>query len=606
MPRSITLLAAFLLMAACQDGPRAADTLADGGDDGGPSELVDGGATDLVADGTREPELFATVTACAEVTLSGDTPSSGRFSIEGEVLVTQRRDEAGASILRAPAVVRSTTLLVFAEATGEVRRVRVDPSPTADPALLALGLTPDCPPFESGVASGDPTAVGVILWTRYSPDNGAVDETPTLTWELSDTVDFERVIRQGDVLVTAASDFTARVEVEGLEPGATTYYRFLAPDGSPSRTGRFRTAGVGAIARLRLALVSCSSLFSGYFNAYRRIAERDDLDLVLHLGDYIYDFVDEDEHVRIPTPFPQEPTDLVSHRARHALYTLDPDLRAARASVAFVVIWDNHDVEAGASPLHEGGVQAFREWVPMRLTDELQPSALWRKLTFGDLLDLHLVDVLLWKNRDPLPGSGAPDMLGTVQREWLEAGLRASRTTWRVIGNQKFFAPFLVPLDLGDSTWNGFPEARTRMLETLADPAVGDTVVLSGDAHFSTLADLPPDPMVGYDAATGAGSVAVEFLGGSLSRGNIDETVRGDATVYAGLTDAFRRLNPHFAFTNLIDHGWGLVELSPDRVVFQMRYSEILAPSDEERADLAYEVRRGEKHINRERVVGFE
>jgi alkaline phosphatase D len=548
----------------------------------------------------------ATVAACTWVDLPGSAGRAGPWTADGDVLPSLRVAEDGTVSVRAPAVLEAQTLTIRSDAGRAQFMVDVTPAATQDPAWPALGLVPDCGPFAQGVAAGDPTLDGVVLWTRWTPPAETPEATVTLTWEVSEREDFAQIATQGTVDARPAADHTVRVEVSGLASQTDYYYRFTDAAGETSRTGHFRTAPADGVERLRLALVSCSSLYSGFFTAYRRIAERRDLDFVLHVGDYIYDFVDEDEHIRLPEPFPEEPTTLETHRARHAFYLLDPDLRAARAAHAWVSLWDNHDLEAGAAPLYEGGAQAFREWVPMRVAHPEAPDRLWRSLRFGDLLDLNVVDVLLWRGTDTLPASDAADMLGSAQRAWLDERLSDSTARWRVVANQKLFAPFNVPIDIGDSTWNGYPEARARVLAKLAEPGVGDTLILSGDAHFTAVADLPPDPAVGYDPATGAGSVAVELLGGSVTRGNIDESVPGGPTVYARLDAAFRMLNPHFAHSNLTEHGWGLVELSRDRVVVQMRYTPILAPGEAERADLAFEALHGARHWQRAPVADFD
>jgi alkaline phosphatase D len=550
--------------------------------------------------------LVATVPACTWVELPGSAARSGPWVAEGDVLPSLRVAADGTVSVRAPAVLEPRTLTIRSDAGRAQFTVAVEPAPAQDPAWPALGLVPDCGPFAQGVAAGDPTLDGVVLWTRWSPPPETPEATASLTWEIAATEDFGQIAANGTVDARPDADHTVRVDVSGLAAGTDYYYRFADDTGEPSRTGHFRTAPADGVERLRLALVSCSSLYSGFLTAYRRIAERSDLDFVLHVGDYIYDFVDEDEHIRIPEPFPEEPTTLETHRARHAFYLLDPDLRAARAAHAWVSLWDNHDLEAGATPLYEGGAQAFREWVPMRLAQPDAPERLWRSLRFGDLLDLNIVDVLLWKGDDTLPASDAADMLGSAQRAWLEERLDTSTAQWRVIANQKLFAPFNVPIDIGDSTWNGYPESRARLLSKLAEPGVGDTVILSGDAHFTVAADLPPDPAAGYDPETGAGSVAVELLGGSVTRGNVDESVPGGPTVYERLDRAFRMLNPHFAHSNLTDHGWGLVELTRERVVVQMRYTPILAPGEPERGDLAFESLHGTRHWQRTPVADFD
>src|SRR5262249_11340909 len=160
---------------------------------------------------------------------------------------------------------------------------------------------------------------------------------------------------------------------------------------------------------------------------YRAIARRDDLDLVIHLGDYLYDFVDPDEKVRVPVPFPVEPNDVPSWRARHAYYTLDPDLRAARARHPWFVIWDNHDMNQNAPPAFDGGLQAFREWVPMRQPDPARPDVAYRTLRWGDLVDVIMTDTLIHRGEGgTVPGTSEPSMLGATQWAWLSQELASS------------------------------------------------------------------------------------------------------------------------------------------------------------------------------------
>ena len=220
--------------------------------------------------------------------------------------------------------------------------------PTAPPSGYPEGMAAGCVPFAHGVASGDPTSDRVLLWTRVTADADLA-----VQWEVATDAAFDTIVAQGEVTATAASDHTVQVEASGLDPATTYYYRFVA-DGSRSEVGRTRTAPGPGTDAVRLAVVSCSSIYSGFFNAYRRIAERDELDLLVHVGDYIYDFPDEDELIRIPDPFPESPNDLASWRATHAYHLTDPDLRAARAAHPWIMLWDNHDVDAGRRPRLRG------------------------------------------------------------------------------------------------------------------------------------------------------------------------------------------------------------------------------------------------------------
>lgn len=581
MRNALSVLPVFLsalLMAACGEGSAAAtsDAGADGGRDGGVDAGLDAGPV---------PDLV--VTACEEVVVPGAAARAGGFVVGYPLVVTESR---GADLVfRAPSIARP----VFLEVAGLV--VRVDPR--APSGFDIAGLAADCGVFAYGVASGDPRADGVTLWTRVTPPEGAA--AVTLSWRVSREPSLASPVAQGEVSVAAADDWSAHVDVAGLAPGTTYYYGFTAPDGARSALGRTRTAAPEDALRARFAVASCSSLFSGWFNAYRRIAARDDLDLVIHLGDYIYDFVDENERVRVPPSGDVEDlTDLASHRRRHALYLSDPDLRAARAAHPWLLLWDNHDL-ARARPEYGGGVQAFREWNPIRpIPAGAAPDVLYRSLRYGRLAEVLVVDVYLFQGRETLPGTSAPAVLGAAQEAWLEETIRASDAAWRVIGMQKVLVEF------GDlSGWQDFPEARARFLDFFARTGVADNLFLSGDSHITIFQDVVSvDPAAPYDPATGVGALGGEFLPTSITRGNFDETLGPRSERIIGLTrSGFLRANPWQVDLELTSHGYGVVDVTPERVVGESWYSPILAPSDEETLGLSYAMPRGANRWDRAR-----
>jgi alkaline phosphatase D len=569
-----------------------------------------------------------TVSSCEEVALSGGVAggaSALRWDAEGVPLVLVEQLGAGEASFRAPAVAAPTELALVLQASGagglvvsDAMRVTVEPGPV-EPGL-AVGMAPGCAPFRHGVASGDPTADGVLLWTRLTPEPGA--DLVVVDWEMALDPGFEVVVAAGGADTDPSRDFTVQVEVTGLSPATTYYYRFLAPDGRSSPPGRTRTAPLGAVDRLRFAVASCSSVYSGFFNAYRRIAERTELDLVIHLGDYLYDFVDLDEQVRVPEPFPTRPDDLAEWRARHAYYLSDPDLRWARAMHPWFLIWDNHDVAADATPDYEGSVRAFREWNPMREPEPGFPEIAYRSLAYGDLADLVIMDALLFRNQDTVPGTGMPSILGNAQYAWLSEALMRSDAAWRVLGSQKLFSTLRVDPDLiaaidgeprevfDPKTWDGFPEARSRLLALLANLGLDDNVVVSGDAHISLAFDLVDDPTneeMPYDPATSDAALGVEFMPPSISRGNFDETLLGlgrpprtiPPFLAAVLADTLPR-NPHGLYGELTSHGYGVLDLTPERAVAEYWYSDILDRSDEETLGASFTVLRGANRWSRE------
>jgi alkaline phosphatase D len=517
--------------------------------------------------------------------------AGGRPSVEGWPLLSF--EARGADLaFRAPAVARPTFLVV-----GDTV-LRVDPR---EPSGFDIpGLAADCGPFRHGVASGDPRADGITLWTRWTPPDGATDPA-TLRWVLASDSGLEAEVASGTVEARAAADWTVHVDVDGLEPSTTYYYRFTAPDGATSALGRTRTAAAAGATHLRFAVASCSSLYSGFFNAYRRIGERDDLDLVIHLGDYLYDFVDENERVRVPpSGAVEDPSDLAGHRRRHAQYLSDPDLRLARRMHPWFLLWDNHDLQRDA-PEYGGGVRAFREWNPIRPLEAGAPAdVLYRVLRYGELADVFAVDMYLFQGRDPLPGGDAPSVLGTAQYGWLTAELRGSTASWRILGMQKVFADFDV-----FSGWHDFPEARSRLIGFFEDEGIGDNLFLSGDSHFTVFQDVVDDPRNAaspYDPSTGEGAVGAEFLAASISRGNFDEQLGTDAgPIIGSIREGYLRDNPHHVDLELTRHGYGVVDVRPTRIVAEVWYSPILAPASAETFGGGYAIPRGANRYDRMR-----
>jgi alkaline phosphatase D len=443
-------------------------------------------------------------------------------------------------------------------------------------------------PFLWGVASGDPLPDAVLIWTRPDPEVTG-SEPHTLTWEMSEDNAFLQVVASGTITVDQSTDHCARVDVTGLLPSQFYYYRFTAEDGSHSAIGRTRTAPSGAVEQLKLAVASCSSIYSGYFNAYARIAERNDLDLVIHLGDYLYDFVDPDEQVRVPDPFPTGPSSEDEWRDRHLFYLLDPDLRAARQMHPWAVIWDNHDYKR--TP--ESGFDAFWEYVPRRDVHG-DIGKIHRTLRYGDLLDLTLIDIQKFRNSDTI-APGEASVLSNDQRVWLLNELGSSQSRWRVVGDQKMFSGWVsegipafipVPNDGGvfdRGSWDGFMAERDTILRFVEENNIDNLMVISGDVHMSFAMDISREPRNGdvYDPSTGNGSLGVEFIPTSISRGNFDE-----AGVPAGIVPLFESIsngiNPHHRYTEFVQHGYGILNIDPDSIVAEWWYSPILEISPNE------------------------
>jgi alkaline phosphatase D len=457
-------------------------------------------------------------------------------------------------------------------------------------------LRPADPPFTHGVASGDPVDDGVVLWTRVSPSGpGPVD----VRWQLATTPEFGTVVAEGDTKGADEQDYTVKVDVRGLEPGTTYYYRFETA-GRFSPVGRTRTTPRGVAEQVRLGVVSCACWPHGFFNAYRHLAERD-VDLVLHLGDYIYEDGSAWEEVgRVHEPRHRLRT-LADYRARHAQYKTDPDLRELHRRHPIVAVWDDHDVADGAwrdgaaghDPEEDGewhdrraaATRAYLEWLPVRLPDPARPDRIYRSFRLGDLASLTVLDTrLAGRDRPAADGKravatveGKRSLLGDEQWAWLREELGSSSGRWQLLANQVMMAPLrlldvprplrrLVPgvvaggVGVNGGQWDGYPEERADLFALLTEKGLENVVVLTGDLHSSWAGELTLDP-------TGeAGAVGVEFVAPSVTSRSFAEQV---APRLPGSRAALRRLvasqNPHFRFFDLEGHGYLLVDLTPER-----------------------------------------
>ncbi len=495
--------------------------------------------------------------------------------------------------------------------------------------------------FEHGVASGDPLKHRVILWTRVTP--GARPKNVVVRYLLATDAQLRNVIDRGSVRTGPERDYTVKVDADGLRPGTTYYYRFQSR-GTSSPVGRTRTLPAGPTQRLRLAVVSCSNHAAGYFNAYRRIAERADLDAVVHLGDYLYEYgPNEYGSARTPEP-PNEMVTLSDYRTRHAQYKRDADSQEVHRQHPMIAIWDDHEIandswQNGAQNHTEGvegnwpqrvdmGLQAYFEWMPVRVPDRSQPRRDQRAFQFGDLVDLSMLEERLGARSQqlpatiPVPGLGnvfaqvgeftnpARTLLGTEQEAWLAQRLRTSPARWKFIGQGVMFAQLKAqgaPLAAGgglffnSDQWDGYQPARDRVYNMLKGGAghapVDNCVILTGDIHSSWAADLSQDPnnpnpaTGGYAAATGEGSRAVEFVGTSVTSPGLDDP--------NGSTAAFlRSVNPHFKYIELTRRGYMLLDVTPQRAVCEWWYVDTVASvTNIQTFGVAFEVQHGSNRL---------
>ena len=389
--------------------------------------------------------------------------------------------------------------------------------------------------FTLGVASGDPLPDGVVLWTRLAPDPLAADgsggmpaEPFAVRFEVAEDERFDRIVRRGAVEATPELGHSVHPEVSGLRPGREYFYRFKAGS-AVSPVGRTRTApAAGArVDKITFGLASCQAWTGGRYAAYRHMAA-DDLDFVVHVGDYIY----EGGGTR----------SLADFRVLHARYKSSPDLRAAHEAFPFVMTFDDHEVDnnwAGDVPqdstpsfleLRANAFQAYYEHLPLRIG--ARPSsadmALHRSLTFGDLLSLTVLDTRQYRSdqaegrfiapRDPGALDPAQTMTGPEQERWLFDTLAGSKTRWNVVAQQTIMAFY--DYDTGDGVsinhdqWDGYAAARDRLFDFISAKRPSNVVVVSGDWHSSWVNDLKAD-----FTNPASETLATEFVGTSISSG---------------------------------------------------------------------------------------
>ena len=447
--------------------------------------------------------------------------------------------------------------------------------------------------FLHGVASGDPLHTGVILWTRATPPAGRA--SVPVSFEIARDTAFTRIVGRGMQTATAARDFTVKIDALGLEPGTTYYYRFSAL-GEASPIGRTRTLP-RSTSRVRLAVASCSNLPFGYFNAYRRIAERADLDAVLHLGDYIYEYQnaqygDGTKFGRIPAPH-KEITSLDDYRTRHAQYKSDPDLQEAHRQHPWIVVWDdhefanntwrggaqNHNPDRGEGPWparRDAAIQSYYEWMPIRENQMSREARIYRAFAFGNLADLVMLDTRYVGRDQESPKREQIDIvddpkrsvLGAAQEQWFFEELRASAaagTTWQLLGQQIKFAPQSLKGARAENTdhWDGYRPARERVMDFLETERIRNTVILTGDIHSSWAYDVARDPWNNYDPRTGRGAIAVEVITPAITSPGwaTREPEKGPARAQEYLS-----ARPHLKWCEGIHQGYMVIDVTPKRM----------------------------------------
>jgi alkaline phosphatase D len=450
-------------------------------------------------------------------------------------------------------------------------------------------------PFLLGVASGDPLPGAVVLWTRLARDPfdaGSMPGRPVqVGWEVAGDAGFRRVVRRGTALAHPALAHSVHVDVHGLEPATEYFYRFRA-HGQLSPAGRTRTAPArwAHPQRLRAGVVNCQDYQNGYWPAFWGLAD-EDLDVVFHLGDYIYEYDPRSAFPdRLHTTPDQAGIDqlltLADYRNRHALYKLDPALQAAHRAVPWIVTWDDHETENNYANLVDEvddtgpkrqspeefarerahAYQAFYEHLPIRPRYRLGSSSyrIYRRFDFGTLARFSVLDTRQYRTDQPggFPqdlgpiafgqGNTAGTLTGDGQEAWLDRGLRHSHAVWNVLAQQVMMGRMRFPDPTGTlpgifanmDQWDGYAPQRTRLLNFLDAARVANPVVLAGDIHSAWFNDLK----LNFDDPASK-TVAVEFVATSISS---DFPVAFDA----GFKQVNPLLNPHVRYFEGLKRGY--------------------------------------------------
>lgn len=445
------------------------------------------------------------------------------------------------------------------------------------------------PLFQHAVASGDPFADSVILWTRVTPQDG--EASFDVDWEIATDPCFDDVVASGAFTTDAERDFTVKVEATGLSAGTTYYYRF-ATAGAASPIGRTRTLPTGCLERLKLAFVSCSNYPAGLFHAYRGIAQRDDLDVVLHLGDYTYEYANAEYGDGGPlgrTSSPDaETVTLAQYRQRLAQYRTDPDLQEAHRQNPWIVVWDDHETTNNAwtggaenhTPGEEGdwatrvqeALQAYFEWLPIREPASGDRREIYRGFEFGDLVDLMMLESRLVGREEQATtveaaGAEGRQLLGAAQEAWLLDRLSSSRAIWKVLGQQTIFTHFVTPnfattfLD----QWQGYVDARQRILDAVDANGESNMLVLTGDIHSSWAAEIPVDPTTDRNRSVGAEFVSPSVTSQSFGPAAAEVVGIPEEQIVALLESEVYANNAHVKWADLFEHGYVLLDVTRDR-----------------------------------------
>lgn len=463
----------------------------------------------------------------------------------------------------------------------------------AHQGLWAAPLEGD--PFTLGVASGDPWPDGFVLWTRLAPKpfergGGMPMKAVAVAWDVAEDERFTKIAQSGEAFARPELGHSVHVEVAGLKPARTYWYRFRVK-GAMSQVGTVRTApAAGApVDRLRIALAGCQHWEGGLYTAYAHLAREPELDAIYHYGDYIYEHWAQrvcpktaGKPVCVREHIGDEIYSIDDYRRRYAQYKSDPDLQAAHRAAAFLSTFDDHEVdnnwvgetdESGTPPeafllRRFAAMQAWYEHMPVRRSQfpRFRDMLAYRRLDYGGLLRVHLLDTRTYRSdqvcddgkRKPCrpEDHNGPTVLGDVQEKWLDVGL-GGNARWNLIAQQILVMPFdrrkpgATEPNLATDTWDGYRPARARLIESIRNRRLSNVVIASGDYHKHFAGTVPV-----REGALDGEMAAVEFLGTSIS-------TNGDGGPIEGL-ETLMRNNPHVALFN-DQRGYQLFDITAKR-----------------------------------------
>jgi alkaline phosphatase D len=482
---------------------------------------------------------------------------------------------------------KSVCLLVLA--LGLVFHLKAQENLRIHPALVSE-LDAKMAPFYHGVASGDPTQSAVIIWTKLTL-NASFNKDITVSYLVSETPDFKHIAQSGKVKTTLAKDYTVKVDVTSLKENTTYYYCFYYKK-KRSVTGQTKTLAENP-SEMNIAFAACSNYEWGYFTNYRFIAENPKIDVIVHLGDYIYEYAPGgygDTTIGRKHVPAKEITTLDDYRTRYAQYRLDPDLQLAHQLKPFVTTWDDHEIANNAyvdgaqnHQENEGdwyqrknaGKQAYYEWMPVRETPEHE---LYRAFRVGNLLNLVILDTRIAGRSAQLDSISDPHfqdadrtILGNEQYKWLTHQL-TSGAKWQIIGNQVPFGPMVTGSENGQKQvyldgWDGYPAERKRLIDWFDQQQLENIVWVTGDYHASFA--LENDLTGTKDTSD---NVSVEFIVTSITSANSDEWTDNQAELDAEHA-AYMQNNPQLRYLNGVDHGFLVLHVTPGKAEAQFYYA---------------------------------